>query len=355
MAVRYGFYNSLNGDRKYNAMDMGRLFDGIIRDGVFMSIGTAFMVEANMEMIVNVGVGRAWFNSTWTYNDAILPLRLDPCDILLNRIDAIVIECNVNDNVRMNDIKIVKGEEASVPVRPTLSKSNNCFQYPLAYISVAGTAEAITQANITNMVGTSACPFVTGILETMDIDALVAQWGTQWTEWKTAVENDNANWSAAERKEFEDWCAAQQNDVTDWINNYERELTLIKDGFVEFRNANESDFTAWFELIKGNLSEDAAGNLQNQLNDAIQREFEHYYALTNKTISINKVNGVTQSIVESSPEAVCTTVFETVATGKKVTTEVVPTTGNYNYTKTTLIENVSTGKLITESFVQSIK
>ena len=39
MALTYGFYNSLNGDRKYNAMDISRLFDGLIKDGVFMSIG----------------------------------------------------------------------------------------------------------------------------------------------------------------------------------------------------------------------------------------------------------------------------------------------------------------------------
>ena len=40
MALTYGFYNSLNGDRKYNAMDISRLFDGLIKDGVFMSIGS---------------------------------------------------------------------------------------------------------------------------------------------------------------------------------------------------------------------------------------------------------------------------------------------------------------------------
>lgn len=355
MAVKYGFYNSLDGDRKYNAMDMGRLFDGIIRDGVFMSIGTALMVEAAGEMYVNVGIGRAWFNSTWTHNDAILPLRLDPCDILLNRIDAVVLECNINDNVRMNDIKIVKGEEASVAVRPTLSKENNCYQYPLAYISIAGTAEEITQANITNMVGTNSTPFVTGILETMDIDALIAQWGAQWSEWKTAVETDNDEWSANERAEFQAWCENEQNTMSTWIEAYQADLKLTADGFKDFRDAKESDFFIWFEAIKANLDENAAGNLQNQINDAVQKEFEHYYALTNKVIEINKEDGVTTSIVETSEEAVCTTTFETTDTGKLITTVIVPTSGNYNYTKTTTIETVDTGKQITESFVQSIK
>lgn len=349
MAIKYGFYNSLNGDRKYNAMDISRLFDGIIKDGVFMSVGTAFIVEAAGEMVVNVGIGRAWFNGTWTYNDAILPLRITPCDILLNRIDAIVIEVNVNDNVRKNEIKIVKGNEASVPVRPTLSKENNCYQYPLAYITIAGTAEEITQANITNMVGTSSCPFVTGILETMDIDALIAQWGQQWSEWKTAVENDNDEWSETTRNRFE-------NEMNTWITDYKNDLELTRNGFVEFRNASESDFTLWFEAIRGQLSEDAAGNLQNQIDDIVRKEFERYYGLVSKTVNVNKdSSGNTISIVETSSEAVSTTTFEAKSDGKIITTEIVPTSGNYNYTKTTTIKTVSSGKEITESYVQTAK
>lgn len=49
MSVTYGFYNSLNGDRKYNAEQVSSLFDGLIIDGVFASIGTAFAVKATTE------------------------------------------------------------------------------------------------------------------------------------------------------------------------------------------------------------------------------------------------------------------------------------------------------------------
>lgn len=344
MAVTYGFYNSLNGDRKYNAMDISRLFDGLIKDGVFMSVGSAFIVEASSERVVNVGIGRAWFNNTWTYNDAILPLRLSACDILLNRIDAVVIEVNTNDNIRKNEVKIVKGDEASEPQRPVLSKENSCYQYPLAYIYVAGTADSITQANITNMVGTSECPFVTGIMQSMDIDALIAKWDKQWSEWKTAVENDNSTWSQTMRSGFE-------NEMTTWINDYKNDLELTRSGFVDFRRASESDFTLWFEAIKGNLSEDAAGNLQNQVDAAVKDSFERYYSLVEKTTKINKNSDrKTSSIVETSSEAVSTTTFKTTDNGKIITTQIVPNNGNFNYTKTTKIETVKDGKLITESY-----
>ena len=34
MSVSSGFFNSLNGDRKYNAAQMSAIFDGLIIDGV---------------------------------------------------------------------------------------------------------------------------------------------------------------------------------------------------------------------------------------------------------------------------------------------------------------------------------
>lgn len=75
MAVSYGFYNSLNGDRKYDALQMSSIFDGIIRDGVFMYVTGQMLVSADgSSMTVQVAPGRAWFNHTWTLNDTILPI-----------------------------------------------------------------------------------------------------------------------------------------------------------------------------------------------------------------------------------------------------------------------------------------
>ena len=355
MAVTFGFYNSMNGDRKYNAQDMSRIFNGIINDGVFMSIGTAMVVKASEGMIVEVGEGRAWFNGTWTHNDAILELRLTASDLLMDRIDAIVLEIDTNDNVRTNSIKVVTGEPSLVPNQPVMRKESGCFQYPLAYIYVAGTVTEITQANITNMVGTSECPFVTGVLQTMNIDALIAQWSQQWTEWKASIESDNDNWTAAEHAEYEQWVEDQEAVMTQWISDYQADLELIKEGFVDFRTVSESDFIIWFNAIKGQLSEDAAGNLQNQMNAISQREFERFYGMANKTTVINKENGVTTSIVETTDEAVSTTVFEVTDMGKVITTNCIPTSGNYDYIKTVTMEDVPEGKQIIESFTVVVK
>ena len=94
MSVSSGFFNSLNGDRKYNAAQMSAIFDGLIIDGVFASIGTAFAVKAAGGLTVNVGIGKAWFDHTWTVNDSILPMTAPEAEVLLDRIDAVVLEVN---------------------------------------------------------------------------------------------------------------------------------------------------------------------------------------------------------------------------------------------------------------------
>lgn len=52
-----------------------------------------------------IGIGRAWFNRSWIYNDAILPLTLEASELLLDRYDAVVIEVNHSTSVRKNDTK----------------------------------------------------------------------------------------------------------------------------------------------------------------------------------------------------------------------------------------------------------
>ena len=47
MSVTYGFYNSKNQDRRYDAIQMSSIFDGIIRDGILQHVGTAMMVNAS--------------------------------------------------------------------------------------------------------------------------------------------------------------------------------------------------------------------------------------------------------------------------------------------------------------------
>lgn len=210
MSVTCGFYNSLNGDRKYNAIQMGRIFDGLISDGVFATVGNALIVKAANGNTVNVDTGKAWFNHTWTVNDAILPLELPEADILLDRIDAVVLEVNASSMVRKNTIRFLKGTASSTPVRPSLENSEEVHQYPLCYIYRKYGATAITQADITPMVGSTETPFVTAMLQTVSLDILLGKWQDELNQFVNNQTQEIDKWVANEEKEFNEWFAGLQ-------------------------------------------------------------------------------------------------------------------------------------------------
>lgn len=183
MAFTCGFFNSENGDRKYNAEQMSAIFDGIIADGVFTTIGDHMAVSAGTGMQVLVGTGKAWFDHTWNVNDAAYPLAIAASDVTLSRIDAIVLETNHSDSVRLNKLRVVQGTVASSPVKPILTNSEKVHQHPLAWVTVKPGVTQIAASAIENAVGTSACPFVTGIIATTAIDDLFNQWNGEFDEW----------------------------------------------------------------------------------------------------------------------------------------------------------------------------
>lgn len=254
MSVSSGFFNSLNGDRKYNAAQMSAIFDGLIIDGVFASIGTAFAVKAAGGLTVNVGIGKAWFDHTWTVNDSILPMTAPEAEVLLDRIDAVVLEVNGMESVRNNTIKFVKGNPSSAPSRPTLTNEGNVHQYPLCYIYRKYGTAVINQADITPMVGTESTPFVTGILQTISLDELLGKW-----------QDELDRFTDARSQEVDDWIAQEESDFTTWFNNMKADLQQEQAVLDQWIASEQADFLAWYNQMKDQLSGDVAGNLQLEI------------------------------------------------------------------------------------------
>ena len=249
MALTYGFYNSRNGDRKYNAMTMSAIFDGIINDGVFQSIGTCFKPIPSTGLSVNVGIGRAWFDHTWTYNDSPMNLTFTQSDMINARIDAIVLEVNAEDSVRANSLKVIIGTPAASPQKPKLTNTATVNQYPIAYVTIPANATSIIDDNIEYVVGQSPCPFVTGILETVDVSDLITQWKSQFQTWM---------------------------------------------------NEEKADFDAWYDTIKGILGEDEAGNLLNLIQQNTEAIETNTAAIETNTAAIETNTPVTKTITIAS-------------------------------------------------------
>ncbi len=254
MSVSSGFFNSLNGDRKYNSAQMSAIFDGLIIDGVFASIGTAFAVKAAGGLTVNVGIGKAWFDHTWTVNDSILPMTAPEAEVLLDRIDAVVLEVNGMESVRENTIKFVKGNPSSAPSRPTLTNEGNVHQYPLCYIYRKYGTAVINQADITPMVGTESTPFVTGILQTISLDELLGKW-----------QDELDRFTDARSQEVDDWIAQEESDFTAWFNKMKADLQQEQTVLDQWIASEQADFLAWYNQMKDQLGGDVAGNLQLEI------------------------------------------------------------------------------------------
>lgn len=261
MSVTYGFFNSLNGDRKYDALQLSSMFDGVILDGVFASIGECFLTTATDGLAVNIGTGKAWFDHTWILNDTVLKVEIPEADGLLDRIDTVVLDIDNTESVRANAIKIVQGVPATNPVAPELVSVRNHHQHPICHIRVACATQSIRQADITNMVGSAETPFVSGVLQTIDLDKLLGQW-----------QDELDMFIEKETDDFTDWTDTKAREYEEWFNDLKVDLEREKAAMNVWISNEESAFTAWFDEMKNQLSTDAAGNLQLQVDKKTERK-----------------------------------------------------------------------------------
>jgi hypothetical protein len=260
-SVTCGFYNNdpkYEKPRKYDAMQMSRIFDGVINDGIFKTIGECFVVRANSGNTVNVGPGKAWFNHTWTENDAILPVDCGDSEQLLDRIDALVIDVDARPEVADNTITVVKGTPSSHPNRPVLLNEDDHHQHALCYIYRKAESNTIRDSDITNVIGTSETPYITGILEVTSRDDWFAQWRAELDEFieyeKNKALTDLNEFVSTNQTEFDTLYAETKRHMNDVVTE--------TDAWSESHKATMLD---WFANMQNQITQDAAMNLQLQL------------------------------------------------------------------------------------------
>lgn len=188
MAQKYGFFNSVDGDRKYDADDIGNYFLKLISDGVFATPATAMQVTAAGGMTVSVAAGWGFIKCKYINNTAAAQFTLAAADVVLNRIDRVVIRLD-KDNRTMS-LAIKQGTAASTPTAPALTRqSSGIWELSLAQIYVGAGVTSITQANITDeRANTSLCGYVTGLIDQIDTTDLFAQYNNAFWTWFNNVQ-----------------------------------------------------------------------------------------------------------------------------------------------------------------------
>ena len=246
-----GFFNSVNGDRKYDAGFMAEFFASFIGNGVFPNPSTGLQVIANNDMSITVKTGQAWINGYYYANTSDLILSLDVADGVLSRIDRIVLLYNTIE--RNITAKVKKGSFASSPVTPALQRDADAYEIALADISVNAGAISISQANITDLrLNTSLCGIVHGTIEQVDTATLFNQYQTWIQEKKSQYDTDIILWIASKQAEYQNW--------------YDTIITAKQDEIDAMELQFQNDWDTWFASVQTALEGDIAGNLLNMIN-----------------------------------------------------------------------------------------
>lgn len=215
MAWTSGFFNSLNGDRVYNANQMSEIFDGLITNGVYESIDNKLAVQPNNGMTIQINTGRGWFGGRWVNNDSEYLHTLEESDVLLNRYCAVCVRVNLDESSRTAEPYFKYSEFASNPVKPTMERTETIKEYCLAYIYIRANTTSIKAQDIEDTRGnTNLCGWVTGLIKQVDTDTLWTQWQSQWEDFMSDNASENENWQAEQREAFLNWYNSLEDYLT---------------------------------------------------------------------------------------------------------------------------------------------
>lgn len=166
MAMESGFFNSKNGDRKYNARDISRYFEHVLSSGLFKNITDCMKVSAAGGMALTVSPGAGMIDGQWFRQETPETLTIGTANAALPRFDTVVVRLDLSDNVRAVTLDVVPGTPAASPVETAPVRTETIYELVLALVYVpAGTAEIVAE-NITDVRGNEwYCDYVHSLTE----------------------------------------------------------------------------------------------------------------------------------------------------------------------------------------------
>lgn len=267
MAQECGFFNAqLVGeeyDRVYLAEQFAAYFASFIGNGVFGSSMQQLEVTANNDMTTKVLSGQAWINGWWYRNTDTYQLSHSVADGVLSRIDIVVLRWD--HSARDMYLAVIEGTPSANPVKPSIVRNADYYDLQLCEVSIPAGSIRITQAQIKDTrLDNSVCGLVTGVVDQIDTTSLFNQFEKYFEEFKQFYENDYVNWTAEQKQAYITWVALQEKDYTDWTTEQKAEYDAWYATHIDLW---QNEFTTWFDNIKGQLSEDAAGKIQIELDE----------------------------------------------------------------------------------------
>lgn len=236
-----GFFNAIMQDgvpdRTYNCDDLNEFLKGLVSEnGIYAEVSSACQVVASsgMNVVVKTGKGQIGFN--WFEIESDTTLEIANSDVVLNRIDRVVIQRSLTN--RNTVIYIKQGTLASNPTPPALTRNESVYEIALADILVSKNISAITTALITDQrSNNNVCGWIVGLIEQFDTTTLFNQY-----------EEAQDNFINNQTQSFEDWYDTQTQNFNNWFNGIKEEVKATS-LYREYRslyatvNANEQDIS----------------------------------------------------------------------------------------------------------------
>lgn len=207
-AVNSGFYDAVDSDRTYSADDMNRPYKRLVSNGIFATpSGTPStdlqVVSASNGMQIIVQAGEGIFADKWFENPADINITVPSNTSTVPRVDSVIVQVDQTTAGRVGNIVYRTGTPSSNPAAPAINQVTNVTEYRVANIYVAAGANAINNDAITDLRGSSSCPWITALIEQVDTSTL-------WTQWQAAYQAYYDQMTAG----FNDWFADLTEDLT---------------------------------------------------------------------------------------------------------------------------------------------
>ncbi len=167
MALESGFFNSVNGDRLYNAEQMSRYFENILSSGIFKRIENCLKVSATNSMALTVAPGGGLINCHWFRAMSAETVTIPTAHAVLPRFDIVVARLDMSDNVRAITLDVVSGTPAESPAAPDPVRTTSIHELVLALVYVPAAATAIVEQNLTDVRDNEwYCGYVQSLVDT---------------------------------------------------------------------------------------------------------------------------------------------------------------------------------------------
>mgnify|MGYP001044773700 FL=1 len=221
-----GFFNALltNGeyDRKYNANDYCENLAVIINNGVLRSPNDDLKVTAD-GMVVTVGVGRAWIDGHYYFNDTSYSFAAVTAPAGGTRYDRVFLRLNKNLSARSISLVYEQGIAGNSPTKPAPVRDNNVYDLVLADIYVGTNATSLSVKDTRS--DAQLCGWV---YSTSGDNSFFKSLDGAFNEWFEATKNTLSSVTLFKRYNWRTAIEAETNTVSFDIPQYDAETTFIE-------------------------------------------------------------------------------------------------------------------------------